>query len=335
MITGRKLERVTKEYILEKLHPLSVYEFYIGERVRLNKLISSPFRRDNNPSFIISDRGGRYHHFDYGDNDKEGGCIDFVMQIRGISYPAALELINYDMINNENAAIQSYSVENYPINSDNNDNKEFEKSVSIIVKSKKFTKEALDYWSNYYITEEELKKEKIYLIDKVYINHSRVGLRNNEIAFAYLLQNEYFKIYRPFVEDKSIKWRYNGPNSYIENLYQIDKGGKLIITKAKKDRMVINKVYDKICNVQCETTAAFTKENIEYINNNFEEVYINFDSDEAGVKASWKITSTFEWKHINVPYIYLNCGIKDFSDMVKKEGVGELHNYFTSKGIIN
>ena len=333
MITGRKLERVTKEYILEKVHPLSVYEFYMGERVQLNRLISSPFRRDNNPSFMISNKGGRYHHFDYGDSEKKGGCIDFVMQIRRLNYSDAINLINYDMINNEHV-IQSYSTEDYPVDLDDK-KEEFEKNVSIIVKAKKFTKEALDYWNSYHITKEQLQREKIYLIDKVYLNHSRVGLKDNEMAFAYLLQNEYFKIYRPFAGDKSIKWRYNGPNNYIENLYEVEKGGKLLITKAKKCRLCIENVYNKVVNVQCETTAAFTEENVQYINDNFEEVYINMDNDETGVKSSWKITSTFGWKHINVPYKYLNEGIKDFSDFARKYDIEALQSYFTSKGIVN
>lgn len=331
MITGRKVERITKDEILGKIHPLSVYEYYMGERVQLNKLISSPFRRDNNPSFMISNRGGKYHHFDYADDNKKGSCVDFVMQMRGLSFNDALELINYNINSEKEAIIYKNDIEDEAFD----ENEVFEKTVSIIIKAKTFTKEALAYWNDYYISKEKLKKEKIYLIDKFYINHQRIGKPEDEMAFAYLLQNEYFKIYRPFVKDKAFKWRYNGPNDHIENLRNIEKGGKLIITKSKKDRLCIENVYNKVCNVQCETTAAFNKENVDYINENFDEIYVNYDCDAPGVKASWKITSTFGWKHINVPYSYLEYGIKDYADMVRKDGIENLHTYFTSKGIIN
>jgi hypothetical protein len=62
------------------------------------------------------------------------------------------------------------------------------------------------------------------------------------------------------------------------------------------------------------------------------DVWINYDSDEAGVKNCTNITSEFGYKYINVPKNYLP--VKDFADLYKEHGEEEVINVLKQKNLI-
>ena len=65
------------------------------------------------------------------------------------------------------------------------------------------------------------------------------------------------------------------------------------------------------------------------------EVWISYDSDPAGKKASIKITKEFGFKHINVPDNYWEeDGIKDWADVYNKYGSNPIIEHFKKKGLI-
>lgn len=327
MITGRKaIKPIGKEDILSRINPKDIYEFYTGERIEYNRCFKSPFHKDDSPSFMVSDRDGKVHHFDYADDDKKGNCIDFVMQIRNISFREAIELIAYDM--SVQCMPQVYNIED----SSDEERVKVRKSTSIIVKTRKWYKEAIEYWNEYGISVEKAKQERIYCVSELYLNRSRFSIPQNELVFGYLIDDKWWKIYQPYAKDKKNKWMYNGPNDYIEGLNTVEPGGKLIVTKSRKDRICLASIYPKVVNVQNESIAAYNKKNIAYLKDNFDEIYINYDCDASGVKASWKVTKELTFKHLNVPYIYLGKGIKDLASMYKEEGREAVENYLLSKG---
>lgn len=327
MIEGRKAEKkLSKEDLLCRVRALDVYEFYLGERIPLNRTFKSPFRRDANPSFMISDRDGKIHHFDYADDNNRGNCIDFVMQLRKLGFKDALELINYDM--NVQALPQIYEpVYEEPV-------KKPKKYVHIAVETKHWTSEALAYWESYHQTIEDLRREKIYLVKNLYIDRSRWPLPSDENVYAYLIEGKYWKIYRPGAKDKKDKWKYNGPNDIIENLYKLPSN-KLILTKSRKDRMILEKVYPFVANVQSESMAAFSKSNIAYLKDNFEDVYLNFDSDPPGKRNSLKVTGELGFRHLNPPDQLLERGLKDFAGWAREDGLEVVREYLIEKHIIN
>jgi hypothetical protein len=96
---------------------------------------------------------------------------------------------------------------------------------------------------------------------------------------------------------------------------------------------VCRKIYPYVCHVQNESLAAFSQETVDYINNNSQTVFYGGDSDVAGKNASYIITDTFKWKHINPPDHLLNDCCKDFSDWFKRSPQ-EVEEHFKKKGLM-
>jgi DNA primase len=86
-----------------------------------------------------------------------------------------------------------------------------------------------------------------------------------------------------------------------------------------------------ILNTQNESLSCYNDKLIEKIQG--KKVYINYDSDEAGIKASWRVNQKYPWMlHVNVPYEYLP--LKDWSDVYKKLGPVPIIEHMKRKGII-
>lgn len=326
MIKGAKIPTI--EDILNKVSDHEIYRYYLGHDFKIGKTFCSPFRKETSPSFsIILSKTDRLHHFDYGDPTKNGDCIDFVRQIFGMTYDRALKMVARDMgVSN----ISSDSPKGRIITE-----REEIRETLIQVTSKKFDTADLAYWGSYHITEAELKANDIYSVKKLFIDRQRVMFSPTELVFGYLAEDKW-KIYRPFA-DKRYKWRTNIPHNYISGLSRITNGCKNgVITKAKKDEMVLAKFLPHIASVQSESQLSISKENIDLITNTCRNVYLNFDSDEVGVQAC-KYYNQFGFKWINCPKGFSTPEgkmIKDFADLAKYHGMETVINHFKQKGVI-
>lgn len=328
MIKGAKKLDLTIEGILEKVSDYEIYRYYVGHDFVLGRTFCSPFRKENDPSFsVIVSKSGRLHHLDYGDPTKRGDCVDFVRQLYiGMSYDRALKLIARDLGvrespqgNGERAAVEMVE----------------KKETLIQVVVRKFDTADLKYWGDYHITEKELKDNDVYAVKKLYINRERIMLPATELVFGYLMDDKW-KIYRPFA-DKKHKWVTNIPHNHISGLQRIKPGcDNAVVTKAKKDEMVLAKFVPYVASVQSESEISISKENIDLLTDRCGTVYLNFDSDEVGVQAC-KYYNQFGFKWINCPKGYNTPEgkmIKDFADLAKYKGLDIVINYFKQKGVI-
>jgi hypothetical protein len=121
----------------------------------------------------------------------------------------------------------------------------------------------------------------------------------------------------------------------LEKTMYVDK--PVIITKSRKDRIVLSKLYHNVVSSQNESEAAIPKENDEAFSH-FPSKYCWFDSDEPGKNANRKLNHR-GYKWINIPnHLYENLGLKDPSDVVKhfgwEEGSKILIKEMHKKGII-
>ena len=121
----------------------------------------------------------------------------------------------------------------------------------------------------------------------------------------------------PLREEK--KWITNLPNGYLEGKENITNFDRIIITKARKCRIVLQKTLENVVNCQNESNSFALEENLQWLSQ-FKEVYINFDADSPGKKSSIALTKEHGWKWLNVPNFLVKQGIKDFSDWVKEDG---------------
>lgn len=332
---GRKIEFLTPESILKRVSEYDIYRYYIGRDFPINKPFKSvlPGRKDDTPSLIVGNKSGFLYHFDFGDSRYRGNCFNFVQQMTGalthydalirIDKDLKLGILDKDIHGNYKEIIASYKKP---------ESIEKTKPPTIIqVRSKKFDLTELKYWESYYQSEEDLKRENIYSVKELYVNKQRFSISPTEMVFGYLYDDKW-KIYRPFTKNKKMKWLTNVPIYTMDGLENIKSCKKAIITKSKKDKMVLQKIFPCVCSVQAENIAAINEENLTYLKKNSKEQYVNFDSDPPGKKNSWEYTAAFDMKHINVPDEYLP--IKDFADLAKEKGLDTVKDYFIQKGLI-
>jgi hypothetical protein len=334
MIQGVKLIKLTPEAILEKISEYDIYRYYMpNTNWKINTVTYSPFRNENNPSFIIGYRSGILKYIDFTDTDKKGNCFEFVKTLFNISsFNDVLTLIDNDfgLGITSNSVIKEYKqiINNYeqPIFT-------VKDECFLQVKTKKFTIEELSYWNNYYQDIEDLKSNNVYSIDTVYMNKKKFSMKDSDLKFGYLYDG-HWKIYRPFA-DKKNKWVPNNvPITMMDGLEDIKNCDVALINKSKKDYMVMKKIFPCCCAVQNEGVGCFSDENVEYLKSNSDVQILGFDSDEVGVKNSQQITKKFDFEYFNVPRTYLHEGIKDFADLAKVHGLKKVEECLINKELL-
>lgn len=333
MIQGDRKTLLTREAILKKITEYDIFRFYMPDKSwKLNHVTYSPFRRENNPSFIIGNKHGIISFFDFSDSNKRGDCFEFVKQLNNLSsLDDVLKTIDRDF--GLGIANGTYTESYKEIVSQYKQPEESKRYSLIQVVTRKFTSEELAYWNGYHQSADDLRENNIYSIKKLYFNRQLFYLKDDELRFGYFYDG-HWKIYRPYAEKKH-KWV---PNNVLitatdgfQNIVNCDTA---LITKSKKDYMVMKKIFPCSCAVQNEGIGCFSNENVEYLKANSDRQILSFDSDETGVNNSQQITKLFDFDYINVPRKYLSEGIKDWADLAKAHGLGTIENYLKEKQIL-
>lgn len=331
-IYGKKKTELTRENILKLITQYDIYRLYMPNKWELNKVCHSPFRRDNEKSFIIGTKFGEITHKDFADSNIKGNCFSFVQQLLQCNYIEALKAIDRDFslgISTGTTSKHTTIVTTYeqPIIEE----KQYSNIQCI---TRKFTNSELHYWSNYYQDIEDLKANNVFSISKIFLNKERFNL-SDELRFGYFYNNEHWKIYTPFSKNPKMKWMPNNvPLVTLEGKENIIQCDTAIITKSKKDMMVLKKVYPCVCAVQNESSACFSEENVLFLKDNSEKQVLCFDSDKAGVSNSQLITKQYDFGYLNVPRNYLSDGINDFADLGKEYGIETIKKILKKKKLL-
>jgi hypothetical protein len=318
----KREELITKEYLFSKISEYDVYKYYIGE-FTIGQSRKSPFHKDNNPSFGIYMKDGKLYHKDFADDVYRGDAINLVEQLYSLDMNKAIKKIAKDFGitegKDESARITSQYVKPFM---------DQKKHSFIQVTVRKFNQADGNYWKQFGITSAQLKEDNVYPLKEAWINRHRCPVLKDELAYVYRY-DEGYKLYFPN-RPKEDRWKSNIPLTIVENKKVIQGADRVIITKSKKDRLVLSRYLDNVINVQNETRACFTESFVEELSG--KEVWINYDSDEAGVKNCIRITEEFKYNYINVPRSYLP--IKDFADLYRVHGEEALLNELKSKNLI-
>ena len=331
-ITGVKRVTLTPESILRKISEYDVFMYYMPDKTwKLNQVTLSPFRKERNPSFVIGNKSGNLSFIDFADTSKRGDCFHFVKLLFNIStIDEVLKMIDRDfglgISSGKDVGKYKMIVGNYK------QPEELGKRYSLIqVKTRKFTNEELAYWNSYHQDISDLRENNIYSISKLYLNRQSFPLKETELRFGYLYDG-HWKIYVPYTTNKRGKWLSNVPLSTAKGLENLRPDKNTLICKSLKDYMVCRKVYPHVCHIQNESTAALSDEVVEFIKNNSKEVFYGGDSDVPGKKASFAITESFGFRHINPPDNLLP-EVKDFADWAKLKGLEVIRLHFRKKGL--
>lgn len=329
MLKGKVKRYYTLEQILQTSSEYDILRRYIGHDFNWGKHIESPFRRDDNPSFTITNSGGFTYFKDWADDGVEGNIVEFLKRVfPGKDYGDILSQVAEDMGTRFMEHSIKRGVKEPP-----------KRELAVIqVTKRRFDTADLEYWKSYYQTSRDLEENDVYAVKSYRVNGNMQYLPVTEMCFGYLFQHngDYFwKIYRPFAADKKDKWRYSGPNDHIHGLGNIKGSGKAIITKSLKDYMVMRKLMNRVASTQSEAKECFNNATLNYLNSTVgdpKDIFVNFDSDEPGVKASRNVSEAYGFNHVNVPKEW--APIKDFADLAKVHGLKCVENYLKHKNII-
>ena len=332
MIKGEKRVSLSKEAIFSKITPYDIFRYYMPDtKWKLNVTTHSPFRQDKRPSFVIGNRDGTILFIDFADSTKKGDCFKFVQLLYNIPLSEAMRLIDRDFglgivaknnVGEYQRIISEYEAPEIVVE---------KKYAKIQVVTRAFTNAELEYWNQYHQSEDDLKANNVYAVKKVYLNREQLIMQEKEMMFGYLYGDRW-KIYVPYPSTTGRKWLSNVPLVTTKGLENLRPDKNTLICKSLKDYMVCRKIYPHVCHIQNESTAAFSDDTVEFIKNNSKQVFYGGDSDRPGKKASFQITKSFGFKHINPPDELLP-EVKDFADWGKQKGLEVIQNHFIKKGL--
>ena len=307
-----KLSDITLDWILSRVTEYDIYAHYLGQ-FKVGMIYNSPFRKDKNPSFGIfySKRTKQLLFKDHGTGDC-GNVIKFVSLYTGITNynDILLDIVNKLKITSDTKLVSS---------------KQYIASTETVigVVRQDFTAEDINYWSQFNICINTLKKFNVNSIKYYLCNGIVKGIYKKENPmYAYKVYNN-FKIYRP-LSDKYTKWRNNLGQYDIQGFKQLPKTDNLlIITKSLKDVMCLYEMGISAISPASEST--FIPDDVlDNLKKRFKHILICFDRDTAGIKYLRKISLKTGLKPL---LVHKKWKAKDISDAIKLNGFENIKNW--------
>ena len=307
-----KLSDITLDWILSRVTEYDIYAHYLGQ-FKVGMIYNSPFRKEKNPSFGIfySKRTKQLLFKDHGTGDC-GNVIKFVSLYTGITNynDILLDIVNKLKITSDTKLVSS---------------KQYIASTETVigVVRQDFTAEDINYWSQFNICINTLKKFNVNSIKYYLCNGIVKGIYKKENPmYAYKVYNN-FKIYRPLA-DKYTKWRNNLGQYDIQGFKQLPKTGNLlIITKSLKDVMCLYEMGISAISPASEST--FIPDDVlDNLKKRFKHILICFDRDTSGIKYLRKISLKTGLKPL---LVHKKWKAKDISDAIKLNGFENIKNW--------
>lgn len=307
-----KLSDITLDWILSRVTEYDVYAYYLGQ-FKVGMIYNSPFRKDKNPSFGIfySKRTKQLLFKDHGTGDC-GNVIKFVSLYTGITNynDILLDIVDKLKITSNTKLVSS---------------KQYIASTETVIGivRQDFTAEDINYWSQFNICINTLKKFNVNSIKYYLCNGIVKGIYKKENPmYAYKVYNN-FKIYRPLA-DKYTKWRNNLGQYDIQGFKQLPKTDNLlIITKSLKDVMCLYEMGISAISPASEST--FIPDDVlDNLKKRFKHILICFDRDTAGIKYLRKISLKTGLKPL---LVHKKWKAKDISDAIKLNGFENIKNW--------
>lgn len=296
-IQNLKPLEITFDWLFQRINQEDVYRQYLGF-CELNKKFKNPLREDKRADCSFYWDKGILFFKDF--NWKAFTCVSIVMEIEGVNYHKALQLIYNGFQTNTIIVKHSCS-------------KVEKQKKKIDVKIKPFNEDDINYLKSFNIDSKLCKLYRVFSVEHYWIDNKLVYTYNpKDRCLGYYFGNGEWKLYHMDRNDYRFVGNISGKD--LQGYNQIDKSGELlIITKSLKDVMVYKSFGINAVAPHSECIGEWCH-HIDELKERFKKVILNFDNDKTGIKVSKEINEKF-----NIPYFLVNDE-KDISDYVKHFG---------------
>ncbi len=305
--------RPTVQDIYKIIGQERIMEYYLNVPIVMGRRYVNPLRADSNPGcFFKWLPSGNLFFVDYATEQVYYTCIDVAMLVTGYKYPDVLYKIESD-----------FQLTNLNLSDKARLKAETKETVipemipaTIKVKLTRFTAEDLAYWKQFGVSPSILRFYDVRRVDKAWINDDLWYVNNNDDPCYRYKEKDKFKLYRPLVRKKQLKFRTNFFGGILEGYTQLPHRGQLlIITKGLKDVMTLHGLGYNAVAVRGETTP-ISENAYELLKNRFDQLVLWFDPDQAGITGARKMSEKY-----NIPFFqYDGAYGKDPSDIYRDHG---------------
>lgn len=332
---------ISKAKILDYVSQEDIFSLVFGFKPVEFEYVKSPFREDDSPGCWFEYYNGKLLFKDFGNQSRVGkikmtfiDCFDAVQVRYNLSnYYQTLAFIKKHLIEGKNLPLREHKLQQ------KSSKKE---AVQVLIKARTFDKRDKEFWSKYSISRQNLIDDKVFPTIAVKLLNSKNGdtsFATRDISYAFTDFNfGRKKVYRPNQKGGS-RFISNCKADDIGNINQLKPYGKqLIITKSYKDCRVLRNHGLNSVWFQNEGMRPSIKSTIDLCKR-FEEVIIFYDNDEAGIKASNKISNEInimlpnKSRGLYLPTSLNTEGVSDSSDYVVHSGHNALRQFLTNNNI--
>lgn len=316
---------VTKKLILSKVREETLMEHYLGIPVKKG-LFKSPLRVDSRPTCAFyRNKKGTIIFKDFR-GDFSGDCVSVVMYKFGCSFYKALQIIanDFGIISRKDLTINPSKIKKY------SETKFEDKGNAIIqVELKDWNRFELDWWQSFGISQETLKKFRVYSCKNVFLNGEIFHLyKENQLVFGYFggIKDdiEQWRIYYP--GNRKYKFISNWKQIQLQGAKQLPRNGGeyLVITKSLKDVMTIYECSNLPAIAPISENCFITDSQYQRLKAKFKKIVLFYDSDIAGISSMNKIRK--KYPDLFIIFIPRKYHCKDISDFYKKYGLDKTIN---------
>lgn len=326
---------ITTDYILSKIDEQVIFYYYFG-RFELNKVYQSKFRADKTPStgfYINKKKVLTYHDLKTGE---KLDCWNFVAKLYGLTFKQALYKIANDFGLCKGCKLQ---VPEKVFLAAKTVDLEAKEPTLIQFIPDKFNSSNLLYWRYYEITKDELVREEIYPVKKLFINHKEISCSTEQryaIVVNYRDEDELktgLKILSP--TDLKMKWLSSVPLWAVGDLETMPHLSKnAFVCKSKKDKIVLSKWLTDCCWTQNESKTCFPENAQQKLLTEYEKTYLVYGADPHGVEQC-QTYNTAGFLYFNTPKIeYEKYQIEDPADYIKSYGCMAFEKLLIEKNLL-
>lgn len=312
---ARRSDSESVNSVMQRVSQLSLLYYYLSID-SLPKLIKSPLRKDEHPSFFIySPDGRKVQYKDYATGE-HGDIYALLQKMKGLSFSQLIRKISADkelLKESENVQVNTVS-----------HGRGVHQYSDLRVKIREWEDHDIEYWKSFGIPLRWLKYAEVYPISHkiVYKDNNRYVFHAAKYAYVYVERKEgniSLKIYQP--KSREYKWTTNNDYSVVGLWTKIPStGDKLVICSSLKDALCLwaNTGIPAIY-VQSETTG-LSKTAQDVLKSRYKHIFICFDNDAPGLRDGQMLSKATGFRNIVLPSFAEG---KDISDLFRAKGKEE------------